>query len=40
VAKKKKPAEVYEDILGTQIAMMAAHGGYSLKIFDPLEGAF
>jgi 3-hydroxybutyryl-CoA dehydrogenase len=38
--KPEKVAVIGSGILGTQIAMMAAHGGYSVKIFDPLEGAF
>jgi 3-hydroxybutyryl-CoA dehydrogenase len=33
-------AIVGSGILGTQIAMMAAHAGYSVKIYDPEEDAF
>jgi 3-hydroxybutyryl-CoA dehydrogenase len=38
--KLKKVAVNGSGILGTQIAMMAVHGGYSVKIFDPLADAF
>ncbi|MBN1828302.1 MAG: hypothetical protein JW884_04045 [Deltaproteobacteria bacterium] len=40
----KKPfsriAVVGTGILGAQIALLAAHGGYEVKIYDPREGAF
>ena len=38
--KPEKVAVIGAGILGAQIAMMAAHGGYSVKIFDPLKDAF
>ncbi|MCG6535863.1 MAG: 3-hydroxyacyl-CoA dehydrogenase NAD-binding domain-containing protein [Syntrophales bacterium LBB04] len=36
----KKVAVVGTGILGAQIAMIAAHTGYKVKVFDPREGAF
>lgn len=36
----KKVAVVGTGILGTQIAMIAAHRGYSVTVYDPREGAF
>jgi 3-hydroxybutyryl-CoA dehydrogenase len=36
----KKVAVVGTGILGAQIAMIAAHEGYKVKVFDPREGAF
>ncbi len=36
----KKVAVVGTGILGAQIAMVAAHAGYKVKVFDPREGAF
>jgi len=36
----EKIAVVGSGILGTQIAMVAAHTGYRVKVFDPNEGAF
>ena len=36
----KRVAVVGTGILGTQIAMIAAHTGYKVKVFDPREGAF
>lgn len=36
----KKVAIVGTGILGTQIAMIAAHRGYKVKVYDPREGAF
>lgn len=36
----KKVAIVGTGILGTQIAMIAAHRGYKVKVFDPRKGAF
>ena len=36
----KKVAIVGTGILGTQIAMIAAHRGCKVKVFDPREGAF
>ncbi|MFO7459711.1 MAG: 3-hydroxyacyl-CoA dehydrogenase NAD-binding domain-containing protein [Desulfatiglandales bacterium] len=36
----KKVAVVGTGILGTQIAMIAAHRGYKVKVYDPQEGAF
>jgi len=36
----KKVAVVGTGILGAQIAMIAAHAGYKVKVFDPREGAF
>jgi 3-hydroxybutyryl-CoA dehydrogenase len=36
----KKVAVVGTGILGAQIAMIAAHKGYRVKVFDPREGAF
>jgi 3-hydroxybutyryl-CoA dehydrogenase len=36
----KKVAVVGTGILGAQIAMIAAHKGYKVKVFDPREGAF
>jgi 3-hydroxybutyryl-CoA dehydrogenase len=36
----QKVAVVGSGILGTQIAMLAAYAGYSVKVFDPREGAF
>jgi len=36
----KKVAVVGTGILGAQIAMIAAHTGYKVKVFDPRKGAF
>ena len=36
----EKVAVVGTGILGAQIAMLAVHAGYRVKIFDPREGAF
>ncbi|MCU0596414.1 MAG: 3-hydroxyacyl-CoA dehydrogenase NAD-binding domain-containing protein, partial [Desulfobacterota bacterium] len=36
----KEVAVVGTGILGAQIAMVAAHAGYRVKVFDPREGAF
>jgi 3-hydroxybutyryl-CoA dehydrogenase len=36
----QRVAVIGSGILGTQIAMMAAHSGYSVKIFDPRKDAF
>ena len=36
----KKVAVVGMGILGAPIAMLAAHTGYKVKVFDPREGAF
>ncbi|MBN2034369.1 MAG: hypothetical protein JW836_13940 [Deltaproteobacteria bacterium] len=36
----KKVAVVGTGILGAQIALIAAHRGYKVKVYDPREGAF
>jgi len=36
----ERMAVVGTGILGAQIAMLGAHAGYSVKIYDPREGAF
>ncbi len=36
----EKVAVIGTGILGTQIAMLAVHAGYSVKMYDPREGAF
>jgi 3-hydroxyacyl-CoA dehydrogenase len=38
--KLEKVAVNGSGILGTQIAMVAVYGGYSVKIFDPQADAF
>ena len=36
----EKVAIVGTGILGAQIAMLAAHAGYTVKVYDPREEAF
>ena len=36
----ERVAVIGTGVLGTQIAMLAAHSGYSVKMYDPREGAF
>lgn len=40
MAKIEKVAVIGTGILGAQIAMLAANGGYKVKAYDPVEGAF
>ncbi len=36
----QRVAVVGSGVLGTQIAMLAAHAGYTTKVYDPVKGAF